>query len=341
MNGDNAVGENNRAGFRPPRTNATSMFERIEVPTPFQVGAVNCYLAERTVVDPGPDSDDAWRVLTETLGTHGITVDDLERVLITHPHPDHFGMAKRLRDRGVSIVSTGEAADIIEDFPDRLAYEQSFFEPFFVAHGLSPDVASTVVDLPEAYLEFAPSVHVDRQLDDRDRIDIDSTAVTAESVQGHAPGELIFTYEGESGECAIVGDHVLDPITPNPFLQPPPTPDEPRPRVLPAFNRSLDRLGDRNFERLLPGHRGVIEEPTHRIDQLRRFHDRRTQKTLEAIDGQISAADIMESLFGSLPVTEIYSGMSEAIGHLDVLEQRGDIRRITDGDSVLFARPDQ
>lgn len=316
------------------------MFDRIEIPTPFQVGPVNCYVADSTVIDPGPDSDDAWATLEEELHAIGTSINEIERVLITHPHPDHFGLASRLRDHGATIVAREMAAGIIEDFPGRLSYEQSYFVPFFIRHGLREDLVSTMVELPEAFLEFAPSTTVDRRVSDGESIDIGQATVQAETVQGHAPGELIFTYETANGEVAIVGDHVLDPITPNPFLQPPPSPDEQRPRVLPAYNDSLDRLADRAFDRLLPGHRDVIDRPTHRIEQLRRFHEHRTDRTEAEVTEPRTAAQVMRGLFGDLPVTEIFSGMSEAIGHLDVLETRGRVKMEESADTVRFVAVD-
>lgn len=314
------------------------MFERIEIPTPFQVGSVNCYLGGRTVIDPGPDSDDAWGVLLEGLTARGLDPEDVERVLITHPHPDHFGLADRLRTAGAAVLASPDAATIIEGFEERLEYEQSYFVPFLVRHGLSRRVATTVVQLPEAFLEFAPDTSVERRLDAGDTVDVAGTRVTVDSVSGHAPGELIFVFPTNAGPHAIVGDHVLDPITPNPFLQPPIEPDGDRPRVLPAYNRSLDRLAGEEFNRLLPGHRLPIDRPTHRIEQLRRFHEHRTDRVTELLDEPKTGREVMQELFGELPVTEVFSGMSEAIGHLDVLEERGAVARHDDDEPVRFSR---
>lgn len=313
------------------------MFHRLAVPTPFQVGPVNCYLAGRTLIDPGPDSDDAWHALCAMLDDHGCDPDDIDQILITHPHPDHFGLAGRFADRGTAVMASPVTAEIIADFAGRLAYEQEYFEPFFVRHGLSADVASTVVELPAAYLEFAPSVETDRIVTDGERVDTDDGQIIVEAVAGHAPGETIFTFAEGDGESAIVGDHVLDPITPNPFLQPPPDTDGDRPRVLPAYNDSLDRLADRDFVRLLPGHRDEIDRPTHRIEQLRRFHEYRTDRVADLLDDPMSGAEVMRSLFGDLPVTEQFSGMSEAIGHLDVLEMRDRVERL-DGEPIRYRR---
>src|SRR6056297_2322729 len=107
------------------------MFRRFSIPTPFQIGAVNTYHTNRTLVDPGPDSEEAWPALLSNLETHDLPPDDITQVLITHPHPDHFGLAHRFADRGATIVASPEAASIMADFEGRFEYEQRYFTDFF------------------------------------------------------------------------------------------------------------------------------------------------------------------------------------------------------------------
>src|SRR6056297_3645165 len=87
------------------RPNGPRMFSRLSIPTPFQVGPVNAYLAGRTIIDPGPDSEESWEALAAGLADHDLEPGDLDRALITHPHPDHFGAARRLREAGVEILA--------------------------------------------------------------------------------------------------------------------------------------------------------------------------------------------------------------------------------------------
>jgi glyoxylase-like metal-dependent hydrolase (beta-lactamase superfamily II) len=312
------------------------VFERLPIPTPFQVGDVNAYLAARTLIDPGPDSDETWDALTAALADRDLAPGDVERVLITHPHPDHFGLAARLRDAGASVLASPACADIVGDFAERLAYEQAFFVPFFRRHGLDESTAETVVELPEAYLPYAPDCEVDRELTAGDSLTVADRDVSVLGVAGHAAGELAFAYDGADGEVAVVGDQVLPDITPNPFLLPPPTEGAERPRVLPAFNRSLDRLADREFDRVLPGHREEIAAPTVRIEEIRAAHEGRTENVAELVDGPTTAVEVMEGLFGTLPATERFSGMSEAVGHLDVLAERGRVTRRADESWIAY-----
>ncbi|MBE0616680.1 MAG: MBL fold metallo-hydrolase, partial [Proteobacteria bacterium] len=73
---------------------------RIPVPTPFLVGPVNAYLIVSetpTLVDCGPLTEDAWEVLVAGIEGAGCRLDRLQRLVLTHAHIDHAGLANRLR----------------------------------------------------------------------------------------------------------------------------------------------------------------------------------------------------------------------------------------------------
>jgi glyoxylase-like metal-dependent hydrolase (beta-lactamase superfamily II) len=312
------------------------MFTRLPIPTPFQIGPVNAYLAGRTLIDPGPDSEEAWAALLDALEARGLAPGDVERVLVTHPHPDHFGLAKKLRAAGAEVLASDAAADIVGDFAGRLEYEQSYFQGLFERCGMAESTARTVTELPQVFLSYAPSVAVDRRLADGDTVVVDDRAVTVRRVASHAPGEVVFAVD-DSG-LAVVGDHVLPDYTPNPFLQPPPKTGGERPAVVPAYNRSLDRLRERGYERFLPGHGDPIENPSGRIEEIRDAHETRTGEVAGLLDGPTTPVAVMEGLFEDLPVTEQFAGMSEALGHLDVLVER-DLATVTERGGLLLYEP--
>lgn len=317
------------------------MFRWVAVPTPFQIGAVNAYVAGRTVVDPGPDSEEAWSALVAALEDEaGLHPTDVERVIITHPHPDHFGLAARLREAGATVLATPTTADIVGDFEGNFEYERDFFTDFFTRCGLGRDTAETVTGLPEAFLHYAPSVETDRTVADGETVTVDGEALTAEETVGHAASELLLRYDAEGEHRALVGDHVLPEITPNPLLQPPPEVGADRPHPLPAYNDSLDRLAQESLDRLLPGHRGEIADPSARIAAIREAHEERTANVQALVDGPTTPVEVMEGLFGDLPATEVFSGMSEAVGHLDVLEDRGRVTRHERGGLVVYEGAD-
>ncbi len=316
------------------------MFRRVPIHTPFAVGSVNTYIADRTVVDPGPDCEESWTELLEALETEDLQPTDVARVLITHPHPDHFGLANRLREAGADVVAGQRAAEIMADFAGHFQHERDYFTPLLTRWGLDEDTAETVTGLPEAYLGYAPSVETDRVVGEGDTVTIDGADLAVEETIGHAESELILRYEADGDQRAIVGDHVLPDITPNPLLQAPRDLDGERPRTLPAFNDSLDALAAEPFDRLLPGHREEIDDPQGRIRAIRDAHEERTDNVADIVDGPTTPAEVMRGLFGDLPATETFPGMSEAVGHLDVLEARDRVTNSERGGVVVYEPTD-
>src|SRR6476619_4130297 len=73
----------------------------LAIPTPFYVGAVNVYLIKEdplTLIDVGPKTPEATTALREKLAANGVKFSDVRRIVLTHAHEDHCGLAKQRRD---------------------------------------------------------------------------------------------------------------------------------------------------------------------------------------------------------------------------------------------------
>src|ERR671933_1339873 len=95
----------------------------ISLPTPFYIGAVNVYLVAEepvTLIDTGPKTKEAIEALREGLRRARFRVADIKRIVLTHAHEDHCGLAKQLRDEAkdaevfVHCWETGHRAGRLE-----------------------------------------------------------------------------------------------------------------------------------------------------------------------------------------------------------------------------------
>lgn len=300
--------------------------QRFKIPTPFDVGPVNCYVfegEELTLLDPGPATEEAYEALTEGLNDDGFGLHDVGKILVTHPHLDHFGLAHRLAEEsGARVVAHRDATEQLGDPDAHLDREQAFFSPFLQAMGVPEDIVETVVSLPDPYTDFREPVDVDRELTDGDVVDV-GVETTAVHTPGHAPGSVCFVPRTEP--VAFTGDHVLEHISPNPLLTLVPGSNDERTRSLPTYLESLRTLAETHAEVGYSGHGELVSDLPSRIDEVIAHHRDRKERIADMVAemGPVTAYRIMQEMFPNLPVTEMFPGMSEVIGHLDLLENEG------------------
>ena len=92
------------------------------------------------------------------------------------------------------------------------------------------------------------------------------------------------------------------------------------------FEQSLERTRSLRLQTMYPGHGQVITEPEEVIDRVLQRHERRTEKVLAAVREKPSTPyEISRALFPDLASEHIYLALSTAIGHLDILETRGEV----------------
>src|SRR5262245_26579387 len=85
--------------------------EKLVIPTPFPVGPINIYLVVDdpiTLVDTGPKTDQAIAALREQLRNLGFKTEDIKRIVLTHTHEDHYGLAGMLQRESGALVHVHE-----------------------------------------------------------------------------------------------------------------------------------------------------------------------------------------------------------------------------------------
>lgn len=302
-----------------------------ELATPFPVGPVNCYLLVDhpvTLVDPGMLWDDTPERIIAFLAGAGLTVADVEQVVVTHGHPDHFGAAGWVaRESGAPVVcGRGEAPKLLAGFGSAPGFTHRLSQ-FIGILGVPDEVR----DQFPTFLEMVvPMIHELGEtdlilLDDHDTLVAGGRRWQVHVTPGHAVGHVSL-FDDET-TTLLAGDHLLARITPNPLIEPDADVALGRRRSLVEYLASLDRFVGLDPAAVLPGHGPAFHELDRWARAVREHHERRASVILGIVKdlGAPTPFELSQRLFPHLEGFSHMLGISEVVGHLDVLLETGDV----------------
>jgi glyoxylase-like metal-dependent hydrolase (beta-lactamase superfamily II) len=306
----------------------------LAIPTPFAVGRVNCYLLEDdplTLVDTGPNSGKALDELDIALRERGHTIDSLERIVVTHQHLDHTGLLGILARRsGAEVVVLDLLAPVIEEFGAYAERDDELAAALMLRHGIPRDVVIALRTMSRSFRAWGGSAPVDRGLADGETLEFADRTLQALHRPGHSPSDTVFW--DEQRRLLIGGDHLIGHISSNPLISRPlggksGEPGDGRPRALVTYIASLRETREMPIETILPGHGDPVTDHAKLIDERFALHERRAAKIAGLIAEQpLTAYEIAQSLWGNVAVTQAFLTLSEVLGHVDLLLDRGEIR---------------
>ncbi|WP_373086916.1 MBL fold metallo-hydrolase [Sneathiella sp.] len=310
----------------------------VRMPIPIEgLDYINLYLIEDddgwTIVDSGFKSEkitELWEIIFKKF----LKGKPVTRLICTHFHPDHMGLAGWVTNRwNIPLTMTfGEWTfgrmlylEASEKTPD-------FVVDFYASIGFSEKMLDKVRARGFNHFERAmtPVPMGFSRIADGDVIRIGKRDWQVIVGTGHAP-EHACLYAAEEG-IMISGDQVLPRITPHIGVYP----AEPLANPLKQFMQSIDKLSKLPRDTLvLPAHNDVFTGLHNQLDYYKSHHTDRLKKLLEACDSPKSAIDLLPVLFDrELTESDVRLAISEGLAHCHYLVEEGDLDRICGEDGV-------
>jgi glyoxylase-like metal-dependent hydrolase (beta-lactamase superfamily II) len=302
----------------------------IELPTPFPVGPITVYLAiapgePLTLVDTGPQTSKTQAALEAGLAHLGCTIADLDRIVVTHAHADHFGLAADLVEvSGAKVLTHPWNIPALGDYDADRQQRVAFYAALLRQAAVPTGAMAAVGLVTEGMRRYGRPVQVSTPLDDGDTLRLAGRDWRVLHTPGHAAG-LICLYEPQS-RTLLSSDHLLADISSNPVVEPPPPGHTERLRSLALYEASLRRVAAMDICQALPSHGPTIHDVAGLVSQRLAFHEQRMGRVLDALrNGAHTTWDVTQRLFPDRSPLDTFLAVSEVIGHLDVLEMEGRI----------------
>src|SRR3979409_1446966 len=196
---------------------------RLELPMPFELKHVNVYLVRDgdgfTLIDTGLQTDESRQALEAKLDELQVQVKRIRRILITHIHPDHFGLAGELRDRsGAELVIHRLEVALME--PRYARAEDLVYDvgKWLSMNGVPEEEAEFLKSASMGAREYVSVVEPDTLLEGAERLPLDDGEIEVIWTPGHSPGHCCFYWPARG--VLLSGDHLLPKISPNIGLHP-------------------------------------------------------------------------------------------------------------------------
>lgn len=304
---------------------------RLELPLPFPgLERVNAYLlagdAGSVLIDCGlrdPNLEDGgWEDLVAALDACGAGVGDIETLIVTHPHIDHYGMAARLvEESGCELWMHEAAAEELQAYRDPSGLAQSLRE-LLGDHGVGPDEIDELAAFEDLRSYVSGVVEPSRSLAGSETFEAAGRQWEVVHTPGHSASHVCIFSPDEG--IFVSGDTLLGSITPHIDFR-----REGGGNPLGDYLRSLQTIEELAPQLVLPGHGRPFEDGADRARAIAGHHERRLGAILQVVRREPhSAEEITQAVFGDTLLNfQKRLALGEALAHIAYLRLNGELER--------------
>jgi len=294
---------------------------RIEIPNPFFEGTTNVYLLETeplTLIDTGIGTEEALAALKAGFDAVGRRLEDLERIVLTHKHQDHFGLAHVLQDltHCEVFIHHEDHADVAR-VSERLKEYEAIVRQRMHDWGVPDEDTDRVASMPHRLDKLCGSVEA-QPLEHGQQLQCGETRIAVIHTPGHTVGSICLELENH----LFTGDHVLPDYTPNIGGG-----DIENNGLLVRYLNSLKTIAtyDRPGLIVLPGHDNPVTNLSGQVTETIQHHAQREAEMLRLLqDGPPRTIyEIACKMFGVMRDYHLVLGTGEAHAHLELMVEKG------------------
>jgi len=298
---------------------------------------VNIYLIQGDngylLVDTGWSTEEAFSSLKRQLAELGVGFEDISQILITHIHPDHYGLAGKLKQLSqAKIFLHYLEKNLIESRYVDMADLLKQIERWLSVHGVTADELPQIQTASLGMEKFVAPALPDTMLFGNETISTGVFSFRVIWTPGHSPGHVCL-YEPVQ-RVMVSGDHILPTITPNIGLHP-----QSSGNPLGDYLNSINEIKELDVDLVLPGHENPFNDLPSRIEQLIEHHRQRNTEILLAVNGEAKTAYQISSQLTWMSDTSGASwqklnpwdkrlAILETIAHLESLRADGKVTRL-------------
>jgi len=292
-----------------------------------------------TLIDTGPKLPGIFTLLEKQLTLAGIKMSSIERILITHGHIDHFGLAVEIQKAaGHPVEFLIHADDSWKSSRENLRAQMWSPEAdnFMAMAGVPEKAIETAKNRFNFFKAMCDPLESVSTMKDGDEIDGDGYQLKIIHTPGHTAGSCCVYESGH--KILFSGDHIIKHITPNPLVELKRSHlKDPSYQSLKAYMKSLDKLAGLDVQYVFPGHGEYIEDLPVIISSYKTHYQQRMNLLWQALKSHPRPIyDLVDDIFPHMPRNDIFLAISDIVAHLEILINAGRVRIIDFGPPALY-----